>query len=390
MRVAHLVERPADIGGVPTYLSRLIPALAEAGVDSVFCTGDASLDVLAGAACVYSDAIATDGATIDAHERDRLLSSVGGVGADVIYVHHVRNPAVVAAVADLAPVVFYAHDYYPVCPGSMRYLQRSERLCVEGPGLRCFWRAYTERSTNRRPDRLLDAYARVMGWRDVWDRLARVFVASPFVAELLEHDGIAHDRLRTIPLFTEQLPVEPATVEQDVLFLGRLVAPKGAGVLLHAVAELDGVTVAIAGDGPARGDLERLASRLGLDDRVRFLGWTSPDDRSRLFSGSRVVAVPSLWDEPFGIVGIEALAAGIPVVGSAVGGIPSWLTDGEGGLLVPRGDAKALAAALSTLLSEPDRWTEQRERAMRAASRFTLAAHIDLLLGELQSVVSSH
>ena len=94
-----------------------------------------------------------------------------------------------------------------------------------------------------------------------------------------------------------------------------------------------------------------------------------------------MVAIPSLWPEPFGLVGIETLAQGRPVIASATGGIGDWLEDGVGGLLVTPGDARALAAALDELLADPE-----RQRAMgaagraRVASRFTAAHHVAALL----------
>ena len=389
MRIVHLVDRPAEIGGVPTYLAELLPALRDRGVESVVLSGDASVRELAGARCVHVPEVAAESARLGAEAAGRLRAAVGSAGADVVYAHLASSPGAVLAAAEQAPVAVYAHDYYAVCPGSMRYLHRSETLCVEGPGLRCFWRAYTERSTNRRPDRLVRAYARVRAWRDVWPRVSRVFVASPFVAELLRGDGVPQEALRVVPYFVRPEAAPPTAPEHDVLYLGRLVAAKGVHVLLRALAALDGVTATIAGDGPERQALVALSGRLGLAGRVRFTGWIPPAERPRLLAATRVLALPSLWDEPFGIVGVEALSAGVPVVGSAVGGIPSWLEEGAGGSLVPRGDSTALAAALRRLLDDRSVHADQSSRARAAASRFSVERHLELLLPELRAAAGS-
>ena len=174
--------------------------------------------------------------------------------------------------------------------------------------------------------------------------------------------------------------VEPEAAG-DVLFVNRLVASKGVHVLLRAAAGL-GASVAIAGDGPERLRLEALAGELGVD--ARFLGWVDADRRAALLRGARVFAFPSLWEEPFGIAGVEALAAGVPVVASDVGGIPFWLTDG--GLLVPPRDPGALHDALHRVLQEPGLRDDLAARAPAAAARFSLDAHLDLLLPELEAV----
>ena len=153
-----------------------------------------------------------------------------------------------------------------------------------------------------------------------------------------------------------------------MVFAGRIVTTKGVRTLVEAAREVH-AEFHICGDGWQLQAMRRLASRKRLEDRVRFKGWLDPDGLAQEFADASVVAVPSLWPEPFGIVGIEAFAAGRPVVASATGGIGDWLEDGVSGLLVAPGDAGALAAALSALLDDP-----QRQQLMGAAGKATVAA----------------
>jgi glycosyltransferase involved in cell wall biosynthesis len=388
VRVAHLVEGLDAVGGVPTYLAQLLPALSENGVDNVVLTGDSTRE-FAGAACINVPAIASDHARLGGADRMALTAALRESRADVAYAHITRNPDVLRVVSEHMPAIFFAHDYYSVCPGSMRYLHRSERFCTEGVGLRCFARAYSERCTNRRPDRTLRGYRRVKGWTAAWPTLARVLTASQFVADVLAADGVPASSLRVVPYFVEAHPVRPpGELSNHVLFIGRLVAAKGVHVLLRALAQVDGASAVIAGDGPDRAALERLATVLGVAARVRFVGWVSATERDRLFASSRVLVVPSLWDEPFGIVGIEALAAGVPVVATEVGGIPSWLDD-DAGVLVPPGDADALARALVSVVADANRRAELAARGPGAAARFSVERHLELLIPELEAVAAS-
>jgi len=132
--------------------------------------------------------------------------------------------------------------------------------------------------------------------------------------------------------------------------VGRLVPEKGFDTVLRALVTLPDASLVVVGDGPERPSLERLSTDLGLSERVTFAGrveapWTA---RWRF----DVLAMPSRT-EGFGLVAVEALLAGIPVVGSRVGGLCEVLTDGETGLLVPVDDPTALAAAIGRLQADP-------------------------------------
>ena len=173
-----------------------------------------------------------------------------------------------------------------------------------------------------------------------------------------------------VPLFTTVTPAVGSGHEarRRVVFAGRVVAPKGVGVLIRAAAEVDAEFV-ICGDGWRLNEMRALARELGVEQRVSFKGWLDTDELARELAEASVVAMPSVWPEPFGLVGIEAFAAGRPVVASATGGIEDWLEDGVNGLSVEPGDAHALARALRELLDDP-----ARQQAMGAAGQRMAAA----------------
>jgi glycosyltransferase involved in cell wall biosynthesis len=154
--------------------------------------------------------------------------------------------------------------------------------------------------------------------------------------------------------------------------VGRLVERKGLAEVVLALAELPEAELLIAGGPPAGGldgceDVRRLlalARATGVAGRVRMLGSVERGDVPALMrSADVVVGVP--WYEPFGIVPVEAMACGVPVVGSAVGGLLDTVVDGVTGLLVPPRDPRALAAAVRRLLSDP----AARRRLGRAGAR---------------------
>jgi glycosyltransferase involved in cell wall biosynthesis len=139
--------------------------------------------------------------------------------------------------------------------------------------------------------------------------------------------------------------------------LGRLDEPKkGLRTFLAAAARVAAAEprarFVLIGKGPARGELERRAASLGLRDRVRFHGEAAFPER--LLPGLDLLAQPSLW-EGFGLSVVEAMAAGVPVVASKVGGIPEAARDDSEAVLVPPGDAPRLAEAIVSLLRDPAR-----------------------------------
>jgi glycogen(starch) synthase len=185
-------------------------------------------------------------------------------------------------------------------------------------------------------------------------------------------------------------PAPPRFHPATLLCLGRLHAGKGIDVALTAFASIvqrfPGTRLVIAGDGPARADLERQASAQGLGRVVEFLGWVAPRDVLGLIDTCAIVLMPSRSDS-FPLVALQAAVMARPVVGTRVGGMPEVITHGHTGLLVAPDDPAALAAATASLLGQSDLATRMgRAARRRAAGMFGWERHVrayDLLYREL-------
>ena len=155
--------------------------------------------------------------------------------------------------------------------------------------------------------------------------------------------------------------------------LTRLDARKGLPHLLRAMAQLrpdlPDAQLVIGGDGEDRSALEREVDSLGLRGRVEFVG--AVDDAAQFYRRLDLFVLPSL-DEAFGLVLLEAMAAGLPVVGTRVGGVPEILEDGAQGRLVAPADSQALAGAIRELCRDPLRRSRMAEAARRQALRFDI------------------
>jgi glycosyltransferase involved in cell wall biosynthesis len=151
---------------------------------------------------------------------------------------------------------------------------------------------------------------------------------------------------------------EPAALPgvPRLAIVGRLIPIKGHEVLFRALAavrkDLPEITVDVAGDGPLDGELRETAARLGLGGTATFLGRVAP--AASVLERAQLVVVPS-FGEGFGMVALEAMERGRPVIASAVGGLPEIVDDGRTGILVRSGDADGLAAAIRELVSDPHR-----------------------------------
>jgi len=182
---------------------------------------------------------------------------------------------------------------------------------------------------------------------------------APDLVRYVTDGGWPKDRVFLIPNF----PAVPDGPKLDrglfgtpvdaplALALGRLHPNKGLDVLIRAARTIPGLYVWIAGEGPEREALQRLAGELGVEDRVKFLGWRN--DRASLFKTADFCVYPSR-EEPFGNVVVEAWATGAPLLTTASTG-PRWLVrEGEDALMTPVDDVDALANGMKRLMASPD------------------------------------
>ena len=211
-----------------------------------------------------------------------------------------------------------------------------------------------------------------------------VYRRTPFLAisestrDDLVRRGIARDRISVVRCGLEQSayrvtrPPE-SRAEPVIVFLGRLRRYKGAQHVLRALprvlASIPDAVLHVAGDGPYRARLERLADRLGVAGRVRFLGALPHEGKVAALNGAQVAVAPSP-KEGWGLTVIEANACAVPVVASRSPGLVESVREGETGLLVPHGDAGALAEALVRLLSDRSERLRMAEAGRRWAATF--------------------
>ena len=362
-------------GGVSTHAIASATALAARGQE---------VHVLASRADAAED---VPGITV--HTNARLLDAgvppserVGAAlepGPSIVHLHQFEDPGCVQLMRRVAPVAISVHGY-SACTSGVHYF-RPGHECSRAHGPGCVPNLIARGCAHTRDPRPLPAAYRRTTRSVAALRAADLAISYTTVVDRhLAANGVS--RRRVIPLFSSLAPRAGSGHEgrRRVVFAGRVVAAKGVGVLIRAAREVDAEFV-ICGDGWQLEAMRRLARRTGVLDRVTFTGWLGEDELAQQLADASLVAMPSLWPEPFGLVGIEAFSAGRPVVASDTGGIADWLEHGVSGLLVAPGDTRALSGALEQLLSDPE-----RQRQMGAAGResvlerYSLDAHVEALL----------
>jgi glycosyltransferase involved in cell wall biosynthesis len=358
MRILHLGHF-SMIGGVEALVRSILPAIEFRGHENVVAYGGHPLEnpTLAKRKQYpvqglgqFGDAGATGVASLQTLLRSER--------PDVACIHSSIDVQLARELLGTIPTIFFAHGYGGICPSGGRWFRHPGTACdlVGVPDARCVINAFVKGCNTRRPSRLAALYRNTQRLNAWLPGATAIICGSRYMADRYLESGIPIERIEVIPLpatVTGGPLRESAPAESVVLFAGRLAPEKGVSYLLKAFSLLSGrPRLLVCGTGPDLEALQSLARSLGISDSVTFLG--DCNSMSAFYRGASVVAIPSTWPEPFGLVGPEAMAHGVPVVAFRVGGISEWLSDGNGGYLVEPKDIVGMAARIQDLLDDPE------------------------------------
>lgn len=314
---------------------------------------------------------------------------------DVIYMHKWEElQSIEKMIGSGVPVIRMVHDHDLYCLRSYKYNPLTRNICTRPASGYCVFPCLAPLKRNREggfPIKLV-SYGRKVREIGLNRKLRRLVAASEYIKHELVINGFDPAHIELLPPVPPVGPVGASNFGDRnlLLFAGQIVRGKGVDVLLQALARVRGrFEAVIAGDGSHRGHCEKLAVRLGLQTRVKFLGFVKPAEMSSYQREATAVLVSSVWPEPFGLVGLEAMRQGLPVVAFDAGGIRDWLQDGENGFLVPWMDVDGYAAAVDRLLADKElaRRLGEAGRA-RAARDFDFGNYISKLESLLEAVAS--
>ncbi len=290
---------------------------------------------------------------------DALDGALQQFQPDVAFVHKLADLDVVAALAaQPVPVARMVHDHDLCCLRRYKYHPLSRRICTRALSPYCVFPcgATLARDPERRLTFRWISYGAKRRELALNRRFQRVIVATDYMKQELMRNGFAGDAIET----HAPVPRPAATAFQStfgprnlIVYAGQVIRGKGVDVLLEALARVrEPFECVVLGDGNHRAHCEDLSHRLGLAGRVRFAGFVPPEEIPGFYREATLAVMSSVWPEPFGAVGLEAMRCGLPVVAFDAGGIREWLVDGWNGFLVPWMDRAGYADRVERLLRD--------------------------------------
>lgn len=286
-----------------------------------------------------------------------IASALAHYEPDVIYVHKTAALELLEhLIGSGSPLIRMVHDHDIYCMRSYRYDPMTRKICTKPAGLHCVFPCGAFVSRNREGGFPLkfQSYSEKRREIDLNKRFHRMVVVTRFMRDELLRNGFDPNRIEIhapVPRMGDSSLRSTFSERNLILFAGQIIRGKGVDILLRSLSRLKvKFECVILGDGSHRKYCEKLSTRLGLDGRVRFVGFVPQEELKQYYRECSVVAVPSVWPEPFATIGMEVFRYGIPVVAFDVGGLRDWLIDGENGYLVPWMDEIKFADKLETLL----------------------------------------
>ena len=375
MRIVVAQDALHAEGGVETYLASVIPALRARGHSIALLFVQRRGAPLVGH---------VDGPTVEVHPGnfEGAFTQLRAWQPDVCFSNNMEPLAIERRALDEWPVVKFMHGYFGTCISGLKtHAFPAGVACSRTLGPACLALYGPRHCGSLAPAAFVGGYRWARAQQRLLSRYATVVVASEHMADEYARHGVSRDRLATLPLFPATAVGDTDTgVRDSVLFLGRMTDLKGGDLLIRAVARAAQVvgrpvSLVMAGDGPQRHAWKQLASRKGI--AASFPGWLDADRRAAALARATVLAVPSVWPEPFGLVGLEAAAMGVPAVAFDTGGISQWLRNQVSGLLVaPASGYRGFATALAAILESSVVRARLSAGARDAAREMSVDAHL--------------
>jgi len=298
---------------------------------------------------------------------------------DVIHIHNFPSVEVLKELRIDVPIIRTIHSYENQCQNHMKRLPDGS-ACTHPMGKACEELCGLEKTFKATRVRMENAFMK--------RRFDRFIAISEYIEGVMLSNGFPADKIAVLPNFTRfDGPLPDVTEEDAILYVGRLTPEKGLIELIDAVGRSESrpklIVVGkdgVLGQSTFQDEVTRKAEESGVD--VEFNGWLVGDDLRRAYGRAKAVAFSSVWPEPFGLVGIEAMTQEKPVIAFDCGGVSQWLDHGETGYLVPHLDIDAFASRIDDLFGVDELRRRMGKTAReRARQEFTARIYTEKLLG---------
>ena len=318
-----------------------------------------------------------------------LTQALSQFRPDVVFLHKFSDPAVLATLLACGrPVVRMVHDHDLYCMRGYKYNVVTRHICRRAASAFCVFPCGASVARNPGgsfPLRWI-SYRAKREEIDLNRQFPRLIVASNYMRDELLQNGFAPEQIeihppvpRAAPRTVPAAPPPSFSKRNLIVYAGQIIRGKGVDVLLESLARVTApFECVILGDGSQRAECERLSVRLGLQDRVTFAGFVPQARIADYYRDASLAVMSSLWPEPFGATGLEAMRCGLPVVAFDAGGIREWLLNGVNGFLVPWKNRARFAAKVDELLLHKSLARRLGENGRKLANeRFNFSTYID-------------
>jgi len=389
MKILMVNDYGSRVGGIEVYLHAVMEGLQALGhqLALVYSRGDSPTSQT------------WNHQNIPFHEDSTsvqlaLKEFVRELKPDAIIVHTLVPSGVWSILNRLAPTSFFLHAHYPLlCAGEGKFWLTSRSICSRRFGPYCIVAPWFHRCGSRNAWKHYQQYQQAALFRSQIAAARHLLVASEYMADSLRTDGMTTPPIHVVPLglpdqaISEVPPLPPENMPPQFLFPARLVEGKGGLEVINALQHvITPIHLVIAGDGRQKVILQDKASRLPPRHLVTFTGWLDAQQMDQAYRNAQVVLMPPLFPEPFGLVGLEAMAAGRPVIAHDVGGVREWLVPEHSGILIPYPphDSHTLAQAMDRLAGNPAVAHQMGINGWRRVrDKFRMRHHIDAILSFL-------
>lgn len=424
MRIAIINWSGRKAGGVETYLGSVLPELQRSGHEVAFwyeVDKPVNRERIALPASVPKWCVAELGETA-------ALGKLRDWQPDLIYSHGLLDPKLERSTIGIAPAIFFAHSYYGTCiSGTKTFKRPVVKPCDRRFGAMCLLHYFPHRCGGLNPMAMLQLYRGQARRLELVRSYKTIVTASEHMRAEYIKSGLDPERVHDLPYYVRGARQSVPQIEDlqrlvniakgkrngsaipdstrnsnrrewRLLFLGRMDTLKGGSVFLDALPQVSAalerpLRITFAGDGPERHVWERKAKRVQsrhADVSIEFTGWLNGAQLDATQTNCDLLVLPSLWPEPFGLVGPEAGLRGVPVAAFAVGGILNWLVDGVNGHLAS-GDpptAEGLAGAITKCLRDPATQARLGRGAAEMVKRFEMQNHMSALMKIFHEVLA--
>jgi glycosyltransferase involved in cell wall biosynthesis len=309
---------------------------------------------------------------LDAHT---LAKNVEAFRPDAFFIHKTSNLPVLEAVAKSGvPVARMVHDHDIYCMRSYKYGVFSRKICERAASAFCIFGCgafLTRNHGGGLPVKFVSLRDKLREI-EINRGFDRMCVVTTFMRDELLKNGFSRQRIEIHP------PVPrpgDATIRSSfsdrnlIIYAGQIIRGKGVDVLIESLARVkEPFECIILGDGSHKPYCEQLTRKLGLEVKVKFLGFVPQEELKRYYRECSVVAISSVWPEPIATIGLEVMRYALPVVAFDAGGIKDWLKNGHNGYLIPWMDRGAFAGAIDDLLRDKAKARRMGENGLALVS----------------------